>query len=203
MLPRHVETEAFENTFEMLIEKGEELIRAIRETGADAMLKGDHRTVDWASSRAKALNDLLKQLKDFRKTAEKTLRGRGTVPSVSPAKTRTTRQYQSGGLSEKDFYTPILVILLDAGGKVSTDVMRDRLHQQLRDQLTPEDMLGMPSNPNLIRWWYKAQRASNRLNELGYITKPKNSRHTWELTPKGREEAQSIKDALLRKAMED
>jgi len=202
MLSKIVDTDTFEAAFETLIEAGGQLIQNLRQTGADALLQGDHNTADWAIQRCKALEGLQKQLKDLQKNAGRILRGRSVPDLASPRGGQVKRKRRAGGLTEKDLETPILVELLDAGGQASTDIMQDRLYRRLRDQLTEEDMAGVPSNPACQHWWNRACWARNTLREEGYI-KPDSPRGIWELTTKGREEARRRKDALLREAIRD
>ena len=191
----------FERAFEVLLEEGEKLLQQIRQRGAEALLEGDHHFTDWANQRSRALDEALKTLRDFQKNVKIILHGRSAVPS-SPQPAPRRRRRRGTGIPQSEYMTLILVELLEVGGRATTDAMRERLWHRFKDQLGPDDLAGQPSSPNVQVWWNRACWARNVLREQRLI-KEDSPRGIWELTQKGREEAEKRRDELLRKAVEE
>jgi len=61
----------------------------------------------------------------------------------------------------------------------------------MKPVLKDVDYQPLSSNSNMLRWYNAAQWARQRLVDQGYLKK-KSKRGTWELTARGRRQAESL-----------
>mgnify|MGYP005846563621 CR=1 FL=1 len=195
-----VDAAQLERALEGLLDEGEKLLRMIRQRGADALLAGDYHYANWANQSSRILEEAIKKLRDVQKEADKNLHGRGPVRLDSRPEPRRRRPGLS--IPQHEYMTPILVELLELGGVAATSVIRERIWNQLRDRLGPDDLAGVPSDPHCPVWWNRACWARNHLKEQGLIEKD-TPRGIWELTQQGRAEAAKRRFELQRLAAEE
>ena len=89
------------------------------------------------------------------------------------------------------FRDQILVTLSELGGKESTENVISRIEQKRRPQFTKHD--GETLDNGRVRWIDNAYWARNKLREEGLIA-GSTPRCIWELTDKGKVEAEIIKE---------
>lgn len=198
----------FVAAFENLLHEGEKLLTEFRRSGSDAFRRGEHEYVDWANQHCRALSDTLSRLREIRENFDRISRGemsyrQETLPQPESRRVQETSRRRKGNLLPQSAYeTPILVSLLEFGGRATTDAVQQSLWKRMKEQLGPEDMKPRASNPSEITWWNNAKWARNRLREQGFIAEG-SPRGIWELTPAGREEARRRQEELLRQAREE
>jgi hypothetical protein len=107
--------------------------------------------------------------------------GQAALPEVkaSPAIPRGVRT------PNQAFHLPILVALVQLGGRACMQTVLDRVHGMLKDQLNEYDYQSLPSNPHAIRWENNAQWARLMLVQQGYLHAD-SPRGVWEITAAGR-----------------
>jgi hypothetical protein len=118
--------------------------------------------------------------------------GRARQPRRSTAEAkapiiRRSRSAQSEKLPQKALREPLLRVLLDVGGKASTQYIRERLEPMIRVHLNEADYEPVTSGDP--RWWNAA--CWERLNMVkDALLRSDSPRGVWELTEQGRRQAQ-------------
>ncbi|MEE9466608.1 MAG: winged helix-turn-helix domain-containing protein [Candidatus Neomarinimicrobiota bacterium] len=111
------------------------------------------------------------------------------VPLALPGKRRHT--HRSGERTpQKAFRNPILAVLLKMGGRGRTNDVLDRVGDEMKDTLNSTDREYLPSG-NDIRWRNAVQWERQVLVDEGML-KEGSPRGIWELTDKGRRQANLI-----------
>jgi restriction system protein len=87
---------------------------------------------------------------------------------------------------EAEFYEPILLVLVQRGGRAHIrDVLVD-LEAMLGRRFTEDDKLPIPSDPKQLRWENTAAWARNELRRIGHITSDSPT-GIWEISTAGRD----------------
>jgi len=86
-------------------------------------------------------------------------------------------------LPEREYWLPILEILMEAGGTAPANNVIDALGNRMRDLLTPGDFEVLRMGE--VRWRNRARFARLRMREQGLLS-DSSPRGIWELTNSGR-----------------
>ena len=130
------------------------------------------------------------------------LEGKPQLPTVlSPvkvsdkykAKREVKRRAKKGEITPQAHYTfPILGALIEMGGSGRVSKVLDRVFNKMKDRLKPKDLEKLSSGIS-VRWKNKAQWERQRLKSEGYLKKD-SPRGIWEITDKGRNLYESLKE---------
>jgi hypothetical protein len=104
-----------------------------------------------------------------------------------------TRAAPGSVLPVKDYWIPILRLVVEAGGSAHSNDVIEALEERMKDILTPRDH--QPLKSGEIRWRNRARFARLRMKERGLLS-DSSDRGIWEITPRGarylaREEAKA------------
>ena len=105
-----------------------------------------------------------------------------TIPNIEP----THAQKQGLRTPNQAFQLPILQALIQLSGSAPIQIVLDRVHEMMKDQLNDYDYQSLPSNPHVVRWENNAQWARFKLVNEGYLASD-SPRGIWEITEAGRE----------------
>ena len=114
-------------------------------------------------------------------------RGKGSSakPKARPTKPRRSPRAPSGALlPEQAYVEPILDVLKDSGGSMSTGAVIEAVGRRLEKQLKPLDWEQLTTGG--IRWQNRVQFVRLRLVDEGLLSKGA-PRGVWVLTDKGKE----------------
>lgn len=161
----------------------------IRAEGASAMQDGEYDT-------ATAVIDFAKRLLDFQKKVEalvdewdhlEDLRDKASPAVQEIVSKRFFGKSRKGEItSHKDFFRPLLEVLVEMGGSGKTVEVLDRLGEKMKPVLLPKDYEPHRSDAKQIRWRNSSQWARNALvHDFGRM-RADSPRGVWEISDKGR-----------------
>lgn len=179
-------------TFKMLLEEIETVIKNINVRGADAFRKGDYEVVKGLGDLASQIFSFKDKLKDLQKEWDQ-FHSKGVVQTFQMGPQNDNEHAPYGTrTSEGAFRQPILEALIELGGSASIDNILELVYKKLKDCLNDYDYKKLNSSPHEIRWRNTAKWCRNTLVKEGLLSST-SPRGIWEITEKGREQFGELK----------
>ncbi len=187
--------------FEILVEAIEAQIDRVNDQGSQALKKSDYERARQALEQGARLSAYRTRV---RQVAGEWGQVRMTESRVVPARRpppqairRQTASRLTAGLRTPvgDFRVPLLEALRGMGGRGEVDAVLDQIEVIMRDRLNEYDLQPLQAT-GVIRWRNTAQWCRNDLADEGLISRD-SRRGTWELSDRGRAEADRLSDEAV------
>ncbi len=174
--------------FDIVLEEIDSKISALRDRGAKAIRSGAYNESQELTAKAVQMEGFRNRVNDLR---QEWLRAFADTPSKSGTtgqrrRTRRVSERLPRGLRTpiKEFKVPILVVLVELGGRGRAADVLDRVGEKLEAVLTPHDWDPLQSGE--IRWRYTVRWARKAMVEEGLLAN-NSPIGIWEITPAGLE----------------
>lgn len=170
--------------FEMLLEEIESVIEEVNQSGGRA----------FSDSKLDVAQQILTQaqtLTDFRSSVVSLRQNWGVLYAVQDEEVKEIVSKRDLGRLKKGlrtkeafYYTPILQVLSDMGGRGEIGEVLDQVHAIVKDSLKPVDKEPLASDAKMPRWRNAAQWARWSMVKEGLL-KADSPPGVWEITDKG------------------
>lgn len=162
----------------------------LNEAGAAAFKRADYSAAKSSAHKAEQVAALLARTTELSRDWKKLTNRVPPRPASPPDKghRRNFGRLERGARTpETEFYVPILVTLLEMGGRGEVSAILESVRAKMASVLKPADFEKLPANNKTksIRWWNSAQWARFTLKKRGYL-KADSLHGIWEITEKGR-----------------
>lgn len=177
--------------FEILLEEIEKLFNILNKEIEEASNNRDYE-------KARRLIEYGEKLKSFREEAN-ALRDKWLNLFTIVAKEKIKRRKEKGRLKrglrtpQREFYLPILKVLINLGGKAQVHEVLRNLEIEMKDILNNYDLQHLTSNPNIKRWENTAGWARYAMVKKGLL-KLDSPPGIWEISEEGRNYYESNKN---------
>jgi hypothetical protein len=129
-------------------------------------------------------NELLDRITAFGETAEDVIRRLIGEAESHDSKPKPLRATPGSILPEREYWRPILSILVESGGSVSANDVINALWGRMKDSLKPLDLERLDMGE--VRWRNRARFARLRMTQQGLLD-DKAPRGIWAITEAGRQ----------------
>jgi len=179
-----MERKEVNTAFEILLEEIEAVANSLNEAGAEALRAGEYERVKPAIEDATRIAEFREKVRTLKKDWAELLRPR---PRVRKSKGRNSKARLPRGLrtSEDFFRSPILIALVELGGRAPIGDVLALVEKEMQGILNEHDYQPLPSDAGSLRWRNTAQWCRNTLVQEG-LMKSDSQRGIWEISDAGR-----------------